>query len=347
MPFAELAGQVLVVEEKLDGANARSASTPTVSCCCRAAATTSPAARASGSSGRSRRGRRRVAPQLWPRLGDRYVLYGEWLYAKHTVFYDALPHYFCEFDVLDRADRSVPVDTPAPPRAAGRAAGGSACRCCTPGRSRARRADRAGRPVDLPHAAAGATALREAARDRRRRSGAGRRRDRPSDDDGGPLRQGRGGRPRCVGRYKWVRPSFLHRGPRLRHATGWTGRSWPNRAEPIRRRCYAAVRRRCARPLRGGRCRGTGSSAAFDWVRRAGRRAAGRGRTTPRATSPTHTRMACEALAALPAWRARPADERVPAVRRGPAARRGQAATAPRSTPTAGSPRTATPAAAT
>jgi hypothetical protein len=29
------------------------------------------------------------------------VLYGEWLYAKHTVFYDALPHYFLEFDVLD------------------------------------------------------------------------------------------------------------------------------------------------------------------------------------------------------------------------------------------------------
>src|SRR5205823_7025930 len=36
-------------------------------------------------------------------LGTRYVLYGEWLYAKHTVFYDALPHYFLEFDVLDTA----------------------------------------------------------------------------------------------------------------------------------------------------------------------------------------------------------------------------------------------------
>lgn len=35
-------------------------------------------------------------------LGSRYVLYGEWLYAKHTVFYDRLPHYFMEFDVLDR-----------------------------------------------------------------------------------------------------------------------------------------------------------------------------------------------------------------------------------------------------
>ena len=29
------------------------------------------------------------------------MLYGEWLYAKHTVFYDSLPHYFLEFDVLD------------------------------------------------------------------------------------------------------------------------------------------------------------------------------------------------------------------------------------------------------
>ena len=30
-----------------------------------------------------------------------FVLYGEWLYAKHTIFYDRLPHYFHEFDVLD------------------------------------------------------------------------------------------------------------------------------------------------------------------------------------------------------------------------------------------------------
>jgi hypothetical protein len=28
-------------------------------------------------------------------------MYGEWLFAKHTYFYDALPHYFMEFDVLD------------------------------------------------------------------------------------------------------------------------------------------------------------------------------------------------------------------------------------------------------
>jgi hypothetical protein len=43
---------------------------------------------------------------LRERLGDRFVMYGEWLYAKHTVFYYAIPHYFCEFDVLDRRDGS-------------------------------------------------------------------------------------------------------------------------------------------------------------------------------------------------------------------------------------------------
>lgn len=39
---------------------------------------------------------------LRERLGSRYVMYGEWLYARHTIPYDQLPHYFLEFDVLDR-----------------------------------------------------------------------------------------------------------------------------------------------------------------------------------------------------------------------------------------------------
>jgi hypothetical protein len=34
-------------------------------------------------------------------LGERFVMYGEWLYAKHTVFYNGLRHYFLEFDILD------------------------------------------------------------------------------------------------------------------------------------------------------------------------------------------------------------------------------------------------------
>lgn len=37
-------------------------------------------------------------------LEDRYLLYGEFCQCKHTVFYDALPHYFLEFDIYDRQD---------------------------------------------------------------------------------------------------------------------------------------------------------------------------------------------------------------------------------------------------
>lgn len=43
-------------------------------------------------------------------LGIRYIMYGEWMYAKHTVFYDALPDYFMEFDIYDR-EREVFLST--------------------------------------------------------------------------------------------------------------------------------------------------------------------------------------------------------------------------------------------
>lgn len=36
-------------------------------------------------------------------LGSRFILYGEWLYAKHSIHYRALPHYFIEFDIYDKA----------------------------------------------------------------------------------------------------------------------------------------------------------------------------------------------------------------------------------------------------
>jgi ATP-dependent RNA circularization protein (DNA/RNA ligase family) len=44
-------------------------------------------------------------------MGSRYIVYGEWLYARHTMAYDRLPHYFLEFDVLDR-DQDRFLSTP-------------------------------------------------------------------------------------------------------------------------------------------------------------------------------------------------------------------------------------------
>jgi len=39
-------------------------------------------------------------------LGERYLLFGEWLFARHTVAYDALPDYFLAFDVWDREEEA-------------------------------------------------------------------------------------------------------------------------------------------------------------------------------------------------------------------------------------------------
>lgn len=39
---------------------------------------------------------------LEDRLVDRYILFGEWLYARHSVYYRQLPHYFFEFDIYDK-----------------------------------------------------------------------------------------------------------------------------------------------------------------------------------------------------------------------------------------------------
>jgi hypothetical protein len=102
VPFAEIRGPHLVVEEKLDGANAGISFTDAGQLQLQSRGhylTGGPRERQFGP---LKSWATTVASRLWPALTDRYVVYGEWLYAKHTVFYDALPHYFCEFDILDR-----------------------------------------------------------------------------------------------------------------------------------------------------------------------------------------------------------------------------------------------------
>lgn len=43
---------------------------------------------------------------LEERLADRFILFGEWVYARHSIFYRGLPHYFFEFDVFDKERRA-------------------------------------------------------------------------------------------------------------------------------------------------------------------------------------------------------------------------------------------------
>lgn len=43
-------------------------------------------------------------------LDTRYIMYGEWMYAKHAIYYDNLPHYFMEFDIYDKIEKKF-LDT--------------------------------------------------------------------------------------------------------------------------------------------------------------------------------------------------------------------------------------------
>ncbi len=39
---------------------------------------------------------------LFDHLTDHYILFGEWCYAQHSVFYDRLPDWFLGFDIYDK-----------------------------------------------------------------------------------------------------------------------------------------------------------------------------------------------------------------------------------------------------
>lgn len=102
VPYRELRGLRLVVEEKLDGANTGISFSPAGDLLLQSRG------HYLAGGGRERQFNfikawaQAHAGWLLQRLEDRYVMYGETLSKKHSVFYDALPHHFFEFDVLDR-----------------------------------------------------------------------------------------------------------------------------------------------------------------------------------------------------------------------------------------------------
>lgn len=49
--------------------------------------------------------------ELYILLKNRYAMFGEWLYYKHTIFYDNLPSYFLEYDIYDK-EKSRFLTTP-------------------------------------------------------------------------------------------------------------------------------------------------------------------------------------------------------------------------------------------
>ncbi|MFC4158596.1 RNA ligase family protein [Chitinimonas lacunae] len=111
LPYTALIGRHIVVEEKLDGGNAG------ISFSEGGELLLQSRGHYLSGGGRERQFnlmKRWAAAHEHSLLGvleDRYLLFGEWLHKKHSLFYDQLPHYFCEFDIWDRAIGAF-LDTP-------------------------------------------------------------------------------------------------------------------------------------------------------------------------------------------------------------------------------------------
>ncbi|MCC8103571.1 MAG: RNA ligase family protein [Clostridiales bacterium] len=112
IPFADIKGKHLVVEEKIDGANSAISFDDNGQLLLQS--------RGHYLTGGYRERHYNLMKQwacahenvLHSVLGERYIMYGEWMYAKHSIFYDLLPHYFMEFDIYDRRE-GVFLDTSA------------------------------------------------------------------------------------------------------------------------------------------------------------------------------------------------------------------------------------------
>lgn len=105
VPFNEILGKYIVIEEKVDGANSAISFSEDGELLLQS--------RGHYLTGGYRERHFDLLKQwasihqneFFKALGTRYVMYGEWLYAKHSVYYDLLPHYFMEFDVFDKVDK--------------------------------------------------------------------------------------------------------------------------------------------------------------------------------------------------------------------------------------------------
>ncbi len=102
VPWSELAGKNLIVEEKIDGGNCGISFSENGEMLLQS--------RGHYLHGGPREKQFNFLKQwtaahketIFEAIGTRYVVYAENMLAKHTMFYDALPHYVLEFDVLDK-----------------------------------------------------------------------------------------------------------------------------------------------------------------------------------------------------------------------------------------------------
>lgn len=104
IPFKKILGKYIVIEEKVDGANTAISFSESGELLLQSRGHILTGGYRERHYNLFKQWAQVHKDELFNVLGTRYIMYGEWLYAKHTIYYDALPHYFLEFDVYDKVD---------------------------------------------------------------------------------------------------------------------------------------------------------------------------------------------------------------------------------------------------
>ena len=110
VPFSEILGKNIVIEEKIDGANSAVSFDGDGNLLLQSRGHYLDGGYRERHYNLLKQWANENCDRFFDVLGSRYIMYGEWMYAKHTVFYDALPDYFMEFDIYDR-ERGVFLST--------------------------------------------------------------------------------------------------------------------------------------------------------------------------------------------------------------------------------------------
>jgi hypothetical protein len=111
-PLSALLGRHVVIEEKLDGANAAVSFTSAGELLLQSRGHYLAGGAGERQFNLFKHWAAAHEAALLERLEDRYVMYGEWCFAKHSCWYDRLPAFFLEFDVYDRQAQCF-LSTPA------------------------------------------------------------------------------------------------------------------------------------------------------------------------------------------------------------------------------------------
>ena len=102
-PYRQLAGQYLVIEEKMDGANSGFSFNEAGELRLQSRGHYLTGGSRESQFGMFKSWATQYEGMFLDRFEDRFIVFGEWMYEKHTIFYDNLPHLFLEFDIWDKS----------------------------------------------------------------------------------------------------------------------------------------------------------------------------------------------------------------------------------------------------